>query len=114
MPEWLRSVRVRITLVATVVTGVAVVVAGLWLVRTVEGSLTDNVESATAERITAVRRALEEGRLPTQEELAALGEDAVLQVTGPNGNVIVSSRTPGGAPLVVGSTRAAEAGGYGS
>jgi signal transduction histidine kinase len=38
----------------------------------------------------------------------------VLQVTGPNGNVIVSSRTPGGAPLVVGSSRAAEAtGGYG-
>ena len=33
MADRLRTVRVRLTLAATVVTGVAVLIAGLWLVR---------------------------------------------------------------------------------
>jgi signal transduction histidine kinase len=92
--ERLRSVRVRITLVATVVTGVAVVLAGLWLVHTVEGSLKDGVETTAEERLAAVRNSIEEGRLPTAEELAQLGDGAYLQVTN-DGNVIASSRALG-------------------
>jgi signal transduction histidine kinase len=111
MPEWLRSVRVRIMLVATVITGVAVILAGAWLVQTVEGSLTDTVETTAEERLDAVREAIQEGRLPTQSELAQLGEDAYLQVVGPNGDVIVASRSLGGAPVVVGRAGAVEVGG---
>lgn len=100
MPDWLRSVRVRITLVATVVTGAAVVLAGAWLVDTVEGTLNDDVRATTEERLAAVEAALEAGRVPTQEELAALGEGGYLQVVGPNGEVMVASRA-GGDTLVV-------------
>ena len=51
MPSVLRSVRVRITLTATVVTAIAVLLAGSWLVRTVEGSLTDGVRTEEDARL---------------------------------------------------------------
>ena len=47
----LRTVRVRITLVATLLTGVAVLIAGAWLTRAVEDSLTDNVHDADRARL---------------------------------------------------------------
>jgi signal transduction histidine kinase len=103
MVERLRSVRVRITLVATVVTGVAVVLAGLWLVHAVESSLTSSVQTTAEERLDTLRDAIQEGRLPSPEELAALGRDGYLQVTD-DGNVIAASRG-GDAPLVIGSSQ---------
>jgi signal transduction histidine kinase len=90
MPDWLRSVRLRITLVATLVTGVAVLLAGTWLVHTVEQSLTDRVKSSAEDRIAAVRGALEQGLTPDQLDLAALGGDPYVQVV-VNGRVAAES-----------------------
>ena len=80
MPERLRSVRVRITLVATVVTGVAVLLAGSWLVRTVEDSLTDRVHTDASARLAAVREALERGERPSDLDLAELAGELGIQV----------------------------------
>jgi signal transduction histidine kinase len=92
MAERLRSVRVRITIVATVVTGVAVLLAGSWLVRTVEDSLTDRVHTDASTRLAAVREALERGDRPSELDLAALGGELRIQVIA-DGRV--AAATPG-------------------
>lgn len=77
----LRSVRVRITAVATIVTGLAVLLAGWWLVSTVEDSLTERVERSTSSRLAEVQQAIEAGHIPSDEDLAVLAGGVDLQVT---------------------------------
>jgi signal transduction histidine kinase len=86
-------VRVRITLVATLVTGLAVLVAGSWLVRTVERSLTDRQENVALDRLEAVRVALEAGLDPRDVLVGMPHPDTVVQILTPGGAVI--SATPG-------------------
>jgi signal transduction histidine kinase len=94
----LRSVRVRITLAATLVTGVAVLLAGSWLVRTVERSLTDSVRTDGQVSLEKVRTALEQGNTVSELDLQAAG-GAYLQVV-VNGRVVASSPASTGlAPL---------------
>jgi signal transduction histidine kinase len=92
MVEGLRSVRVRITLVATVVTALAVLLAGSWLVRTVEDSLTDRVHTDAAARLAAVREALERGERPNELDLVAIGGELSIQVISGDR---VAAATPG-------------------
>jgi signal transduction histidine kinase len=74
------SVRARITLTATLVTAAAVLLAGSWLVRSVEGSLTDRAREQGEARLDAVKVALERGVLPSELDLTAVGGISV-QVT---------------------------------
>ena len=96
MREHLGGVRLRITLVATVVTGIAVLVASSWLLRTVDNNLTDNLHSQAEDRLTAVRTALEAGAEPGDLNLSALGPDVFLQVI--SGGQVAAA-TPGIAGL---------------
>jgi signal transduction histidine kinase len=72
VPVRLRSVRVRITLLATVLTAVAVLLAGLWLTRAVEDSLTGNVRDADRARLSALAERIERGQAPSDIDLADL------------------------------------------
>jgi signal transduction histidine kinase len=90
--RFLNSVRVRITVVATLVTGVAVLLAGTWLSNSVESSLTSRLHDAAQARLSGVRAALEEGRSPEDLDLAVLAAGAYVQVIA-NGHVIAA--TPG-------------------
>jgi signal transduction histidine kinase len=106
--EALRSVRVRITLTATLVTGVAVLLAGSWLVRTVEGSLTDQLRDAGRDRLAAFRSAIEEGRQPDQLDLAGVAAGgAYLQVV-VDGRVVAASPASVGLPPLYTLTRDGE------
>ena len=91
-PAPLRSVRVRITLIATLVTGVAVLLAGTWIVRAVEGSLTDNLREEDRERLISYRQAIEAG-----SPLGALDfrapDGTVIQVL-VDGRVVAGTRSP--------------------
>jgi signal transduction histidine kinase len=69
MPDRLRSVRVRLTLAATVVTGVALLLAGTWLVRTVDDSLRDQQRDQDVQRLAELRVELQEGRRPGELEV---------------------------------------------
>ncbi|MGH9273203.1 MAG: ATP-binding protein [Acidimicrobiales bacterium] len=94
--DTLRSVRVRITLAATLVTGVAVLLAGSWLVRTVEGSLTDSLRDDGRARLEAFRSAIERGSQPEQLDLAGVAAGGgYLQVV-VDGQVVAAS------PAIVG------------
>ena len=95
MRERLGGVRLRITLVATLVTGLAVLVASSWLLRTVDHTLTNNLHSQAEERLAAVRSALEAGVDPRDLNLAALGPDVFLQV-------IADGRVAAATPGIVG------------
>jgi signal transduction histidine kinase len=95
-PTRLRSVRVRITLLATVVTGVAVAVAGLWLVRAVEGSLTSRLRSADRDRLEAFGAAIEQGRSPSDLDLGGLA-GTYLQIV-VHGRVVAATPTLGNLP----------------
>ena len=80
MADRLRTVRVRLTLAATVVTGVAVLIAGLWLVRTVDSSLRDQQRSQDAQRLEELRVELEAGRRPGELEVVVPGRTTFFEV----------------------------------
>jgi signal transduction histidine kinase len=63
-----RSVRVRLTLIATVAAGVAALLTSAWVLRTLESSLTDGIRAADRARIEPMRSALESGRSPSSIE----------------------------------------------
>ena len=95
MGDHLRSVRLRITLVATVVTGLAMLLAGSWLVRSVEQSQIDRLHDVAKRRLDVVGQAVEAGQVPTRLDLAALGAAGtyVQIVRLPNGEIVAA--TPG-------------------
>src|ERR1700761_9244046 len=92
----LKSVRVRITIVATVLTGVALTVAAVLLVSTVEGRLEaearDDAERAAAKVADALQ-----GGLPFSQavEAPAPAPGTLVYIVGPGGDVLAS--TPGSA-----------------
>lgn len=86
------SVRLRITLVATLVTGMAVLLASTWLVDSVRDSMTDRLQGAAGDRLAEVRRQLEDGRDPAELDLSDLGPDVVVQVVdGRTGAVVAGN-----------------------
>jgi signal transduction histidine kinase len=92
MAERLRSVRLRITLAATLVTGLAMLLAGTWLVRSVEQSQIDRLRTVAEGRLDAVARMVEAGRVPSPVELAELGAaNTYVQIVTPDGRVLVAS-----------------------
>jgi signal transduction histidine kinase len=95
--RFLNSVRVRITVVATLATGVAVLLAGAWLSNSVETSLTSRLHDAAQARLASVRSALEEGRSLDDLDLAVLAAGAYVQVIA-NGHVIAATPGMGGLP----------------
>jgi signal transduction histidine kinase len=80
MRDRLRTVRVRLTLAATVVTGLVVLLTGLWLVRTVDGSLRDRQHDQDVQRLTELRAALEQGRRPGELEVVVPGRTTYFEV----------------------------------
>ncbi len=86
----------RLTLAATLVTALAVLLAGSWLVRTVEGSLTSRVRSEGESRLATIRTAILAGRPPEDVVLDAAADGGYLQIV-VDGRVVASS--PGGAQL---------------
>ena len=87
----LRSVRLRITVVATLVTGVAMLAAGAWLLHTVERSLTQRLYSSVDVRLDSLRRAIEEGRSPADLNLTPDGDALYYQVVGPQGSIMAAT-----------------------
>src|SRR5437868_596556 len=88
------SVRLRITLVAMVVTGIATFLASSWLVDTVHDSMTDRLHSTANDQLTAVRHAIESGRAPKDLDLAALAPGGFVQIVDTQ-HGIVANATPG-------------------
>ncbi len=91
MRDGLRSVRVRLTLTATVVTAGAVLLAATWLVHTVEGSLTSRLHDEGTARLNAFRVVLEHGGRPDQLDLAAAAPGGGYVQVVLNGQVVASS-----------------------
>ncbi len=92
MRERVGSVRLRITLVATLVTGVAVFLVSSWVVDTVRESMTDRLHNTASDQLAAVRGALEAGRDPREIDLATLAPGGYVQVIDPNtGRVVAGS-----------------------
>jgi signal transduction histidine kinase len=95
-------VRVRVTLVAVVVTAVALAVGAWGLVRSVERTQLGRIASATEERVEAITAQLEEGVDPIAVELPSPYSSAgFVQLIGPNGDVLTASPAFGGAPVIV-------------
>jgi signal transduction histidine kinase len=80
MRELLRSVRVRLTLAATLVTALAVLLAGVWIVRTVDTTLHDRQRDQDVERLTELRAELEQGRRPGELEVVVPGRTTFFAV----------------------------------
>jgi len=71
MPIVLRGVRLRITLLTTIVTGLAVLLAGTWVTRAVEATLTDNLRDTDQARLEVFGAAIASGRTPADLNLGA-------------------------------------------
>ena len=80
MPERFRTVRVRLTVAATVVAALVVLLAGLWLVRTVDGSLRDRQKTQDIQRLAELRAELEQGRRPGELEVMVPGRTTYFEV----------------------------------
>jgi signal transduction histidine kinase len=80
MPERWRTVRVRLTLAAVVVTTLVVVVAGLWLVHTVDDSLRARQRDQDVQRLAELRAELEQGRRPGALEVVVPGRTTYFEV----------------------------------
>ena len=91
MPIILRGVRVRITLLATIVTGVAVLVAGTWVTRAVEATLTDNLRDADQARLEVFGAAIASGRTPADLNLGAPTGSYIQVIVGGR---VVAATTP--------------------
>jgi signal transduction histidine kinase len=95
----LGTVRVRTTVVATLVVGIALVVGGLLLVRLLHSSLVDNVQTAAELRARDVAAGLEGGAPPPT--LAVAGEEkSLIQVLDRTGAVVESSDNVAGEPAI--------------
>jgi signal transduction histidine kinase len=80
MADWLRSVRVRLTLVATLVTALAMLIAGIGLVRTVDDTLRDRQVAQDRQRLTELKAELEARRNPAELDLVLEGRTTFFQV----------------------------------
>ena len=80
MPERWRTVRVRLTLAATVVAALVVLLAGVWLVRTVDASLRDRQRAQDVQRLAELRAELEQGRRPGELEVMVPGRTTYFEI----------------------------------
>lgn len=80
MFERWRTVRVRLTAAAVVVTGLVVLLAGFWLVRTVDRSLRDQQRDQDVQRLTELRAELGQGRRPGELEVVVPGRTTFFEV----------------------------------
>lgn len=95
------SVRVRTTLAAVVVVGIALVGGAQWLVAAHHRAVANDVEAASVLRSDDIAAALADGSLP--DILAApLEDDTVVQVVGPDGKVLAASSNITGEPPITG------------
>jgi signal transduction histidine kinase len=86
----LATVRVRITLAAVLVVGVALAAGGVWLVRAQRESLTRNVETAARLRSRDIATTIDDGEFP--DHLAVpRGDENLVQVVDDNGKVVATS-----------------------
>jgi signal transduction histidine kinase len=97
-PRRTASVRFRATLGATVVVGVALLVASVALVLILRRSLTEDVRLAASLRAQAVADLLESGA--TDLRLGG-GDDEFVQVLAPDGRVVAASPNAAGSPPLV-------------
>jgi signal transduction histidine kinase len=93
------TVRVRTTLAAVLVVGVALAVGGVMLVAVLQGALTGEVLAATRLRATEVAGDLEAG-VPPEGLAVGEAEDLLIQVVDERGQVVASSRNVQGLPPV--------------
>jgi signal transduction histidine kinase len=94
----LRSVRVRITLIATILTGVALTVAAVLLVSAVENRLEDQVREDTRRAADKVAVALQAGQ-PFDQAVSAPALGTYVYIVGDSGDVLAASTGPVGAGL---------------
>ena len=97
------TVRVRVTLVAVVVTAVALAVGAWGLVRSVERTQLGRIASATEQRLDEIARQLEDGVDPVAVRLPdpTVGGPAFVQVIDREGDIIMASPAVAGAPVLV-------------
>ena len=93
LPAWLgrlNSVRVRITVIATIVVGVVLTGAGFALIELQERSLTDNIDKTIRLRADDITSLLEDGTLP--ENITVTDDQAALvQILDGDGRIVVES-----------------------
>ena len=80
MPDRWRTVRVRLTLAATVVAALVVLLAGLYVVRTVDDSLRDRQSDQDIQRLAELRAELEQGRRPGELEVVVPGRTTYFEI----------------------------------
>ncbi len=86
----LRTVRVRITVIATVLTGVALTLSAILLVSAVENRLEDQVRADTKTAADRVVGAVQAGQ-SFQQAVAAPAPGVVVYIVGDGGNVLAAS-----------------------
>jgi signal transduction histidine kinase len=86
----LRTVRVRVTIVATVVTGVALMVSAIVLVSAIERRLEDQIRSETEKAADRVAFALQAGT-PFEQALGRPSPGTAVYIVGPGGRVLAST-----------------------
>ena len=93
------TVRVKTTAAAVLVVGVAILLGGLVLVGTLRDTLVADARAATELRAEEVAEAIEAGERPA----LAIGEadEQLIQVLGPDGDVVASSSNVEGLPPLV-------------
>lgn len=93
------TVRVKTTAAAVLVVGLAMVLGGLVLVGTLRDTLTDDVRHATQARAEEIAAAIEAGETPA----LTIGEadEQLIQVLGPDGDVVDASDNVDGLPALV-------------
>lgn len=97
-----RTVRVRTTLAATVVVGLALLIASGALLSVLRRSLEDNVETSARLRAADVAALLESGSHPEEISVEEKPEDdlSLVQVVDTDGRVLVSSSNVAGEPPI--------------
>jgi signal transduction histidine kinase len=91
------TVRVRITIAAVVVVGVALAIGGIWLVSAQRRSLTENVGTTAKLRSRDIALTIADGDFPGVLAVPR-GDENLVQVVDASGNVVASSANIRGAP----------------
>lgn len=93
----LATVRVRITLAAVAVVGLALAVGAVWLVGAQRDALTDNVETAARLRSRDIATTIADGNFPSTLAVPR-GDENLVQVVDPSGKVAAESANIEGEP----------------
>ena len=94
-----RSVRARVTVLATVVLALAGLVAAIGLIVGVRGALTAGIADSAELRAEDLAQVLDQDDLP--DRLGGVSDSAVVQSSAPTGEVLVASDNVAGEPAIV-------------